>query len=284
MEFIALVPLLILGHMLADYGQVKKEGGLHYWLHYLYAVSEPAMLRLADWFVENPFFKNTKAGRFILWLIASNKLLPHGVCIPTAAAIRIVKDAEKFGGDNAHIAVGPCVCQKALNRFSEPVEKDITIWYGAEVYSRAYKDLYRMISAEEAAEILRQCNKAGLTHFVEFCMRNKKWMFVICNCDNEICCPKRIYDLTGLTMLPGPYMVVHDQEKCVGVAQCGACIERCHFGANIEIEGGVELVMDKCLGCGLCVTTCKGNARKLARRPGYKGRLLPIDYVIEAEV
>ena len=280
MNTLAFLCFFFLAHMLTDYGRVQEVGRLHYWLHTLYAVCEPWILRLVDRLVENPRVTGTRIGRALLWWVAwSNKPLPHGVVIPTSAAIHLLKQIEKWSQGEAHIAVGPCVCQKSMNRYSEPTEKDITIWYGAEIYKRTYADDYRYISAEEAAAMLRGFHEQGLVPIVEFCMQSRRWMFVLCNCDREICAPVRLYKHTGLTILPGPYIVEQVEGECLGPEECGACVTRCIFEANRFEAGRAVLDPAKCLGCGLCVTTCKGRIRRLKKRPDYQGRLLPFEYL-----
>ena len=277
-----LLAALLVGHLFSTYGQVQEVGRLHYWVHATYARLEPIVIRAADFMVSSPFFTKNPVGRALLRLISrTNVLLPHGVVIPTASAIRILRDIEKHSPGEAHIAIGPCVCQKNLNRYREPTQKDMTIWYGAEIYQRFFSEDYRFIGADEAALLLREFHERGLTPVAEFLMQSRKWMFVICNCDTEVCCPTRIYNAVGLSLYPGPFIAVQELERCLGPDQCGACLKRCHFKANVISENKVALDPSRCLGCGLCVTTCQGHARRLQPRPGYRGRLLPWEYIDE---
>jgi Fe-S-cluster-containing hydrogenase component 2 len=57
------------------------------------------------------------------------------------------------------------------------------------------------------------------------------------------------------------------------------CVERCHFGANALVKGISEVNPAKCYGCGLCVSTCAGQARTMVNRTGYTRRYYPIDLV-----
>jgi MinD superfamily P-loop ATPase len=109
-------------------------------------------------------------------------------------------------------------------------------------------------------------------------------MFVICNCDDQICCPTRVYNVTGISIYTGPYRAVQDDDRCLEREQGGACVTRRNFGANKTLDGNVLLEDGKCMGCGLCVTTCRGKARRLERRADYSGRLLPWDYDWQADV
>lgn len=285
MKWFVMIGAAALGHMFTRYGEVDEVGRLHYWVHATYAFLEPFILKANDFMSRSRFFSSTRLGRAIFWFVArTNVLLPHGVVIPTGAAIRIIRDIEKYSGDEAHIAVGPCVCQRTLNRYSEPVKKDMTIWYGAEIYKRFFEDEYDIVSPDDAVGMLREFHKKGLTPVAEFLMQSRKWMFVICSCDAEVCCPTRTYNITGRSLYQGPFVAVQNAEGCLGVDECGECIGRCHFNANIVKDGKVLLDTKKCLGCGLCVTTCKGKVRRLEKREGYSGRLLPWEYVKDASI
>lgn len=102
-------------------------------------------------------------------------------------------------------------------------------------------------------------------------MQSGKWTFVICSCDTEICITARVYLLTGRFLYPGPEEVRHNVEKCVGTQACGRCITRCLFGSNqANPDESIAFDRAKCLGCGLCVSTCVGNARTMIARADYR--------------
>jgi len=279
-----LFSFFLFGHLFTASGEVAEVGRLHYWTHAAYAKLEPAVIRLADFMLRRAFFTQNPVGRRLLWLLSwTNLLLPHGVVIPTPAAARLLRDIAGAPEAEAHIAIGPCVCQKNLERFREPVEKDITVLYGAEIYRRFFPE-YRRLDLDEALDLLKKFNQAGLTPVAEFLMQSGQWMFVLCHCDQEVCCPTRIYNAVGRSLYPGPYQARQDPEKCLGPEACGLCLKRCHFHANRAEAGRAVLEEGQCLGCGLCVTTCRGKARKLVRRPGYSGRLLPFARVQTPEL
>ena len=48
---------------------------------------------------------------------------------------------------------------------------------------------------------------------------------------------------------------------------CGICIEeRCQVNAIEQVEDSYRIIKDKCIGCGLCVTTCPTEAIQLLRK------------------
>jgi MinD superfamily P-loop ATPase len=48
--------------------------------------------------------------------------------------------------------------------------------------------------------------------------------------------------------------------RCVS---CGACVDRCHFGARMMADSRLGYDKDLCFGCGLCATACPTQAMTL---------------------
>lgn len=251
--------------------ELGHAGPVQYLLHMLYGVAEPTILRITDFIITKKIITGTAPGRALYKLIATlSHYLPHGIILTARAAGKLLDYIESSDGPaGARIAVGPCVCQRSLNKWKEPSCKDIVILYGADIYR--YLELgYRIITAAEAKKIVRDCRSAGLVHTVDFCMQSGKWAFVICNCDSEICVPVRTYLLTGKFIYPGPEIVALDPAKCLGEKECGRCITACLFGVNTSTGGTPAVDYAGCRGCGQCVRTCKGKARNMTRREPYE--------------
>ncbi len=51
------------------------------------------------------------------------------------------------------------------------------------------------------------------------------------------------------------------------------------FGANRFVNGSIEIALDKCYGCGLCVSACPTEARRMVGREGYSNTFYPLDLV-----
>jgi MinD superfamily P-loop ATPase len=61
------------------------------------------------------------------------------------------------------------------------------------------------------------------------------------------------------------YYASIDPEAC---AACGTCAdERCQVHAIEEGEEAYRIIKEKCIGCGLCVSTCPSEAIQLIRKP-----------------
>jgi len=251
---------------------MRKVGPIQYVIHWLYAKYEPSIIRMTDYVITRSWINNTAIGRSFLKLIARiSWYFPHGIIATTVAAERMVDFViNTEGPKGARIAVGPCVCQLALDKWKEPCKKDMVVLYGADIWLHIKRG-YELIDGDQAKVMLREFSDAGLVHSIDFCLDSGKWVFVICSCDTEICAPARMYLKTGYFLHPGPEVVSYNPDKCVGTKSCGKCIQRCVFGVNSE-EGGKAAIKDigKCMGCGLCVKTCMGKARTIAVRENYQ--------------
>lgn len=236
-----------------------------------YGVTEPYLLRFSHFMLTTPF--RTK----IYVKMKKPRSLPSGVIISTDAACRFVDFiySSESGNSSARIAVTACVCQTALKVCREPREKDMALLYAADMYTSwkitGIKEKFRPIeTAEEAKEMLRSFHRAGLMHNVLYCNSAGKWTFVMCNCDDEVCVPYRSY-IAGRSeeLAAGPEIIAYDSELCLGIEKCGKCFDRCILKAVGVKDGKSAMEMKKCLGCGLCVSTCEGDARKLIPRTNY---------------
>ncbi len=259
-------------HVGMDGLEMRKVGPIQYAIHWFYGVSEPTIFRVVNILLDSRWVKHTRSGKFFLRQLARlSWYFPHGLIVTTEAAERMIDfvvDTE--GPKGARLAVGPCVCQRALGIWQEPCKKDIVILYGADIYTHLNLG-YELLDRDQVKAILRQCNTAGLVHSIDFCLQSGKWTFVICNCETEICIPARIYKYSKRFFYQGPEDVVHDAEKCLGAEACGRCLTRCLWGVNkANPDGSIAIDSKECLGCGLCVSTCIGKARHMIARKNYK--------------
>lgn len=272
MEYLLPIVLAIalMAHVRMSGTGLDATGPMQYFLHWLYAVAEPQILRIVDRLITSPKVTGSVPGRTLLQIIASlSHYFPHGLVITTTAAERFFRHIETVEGPaGARIAVGPCVCQRALDRWHGPSCKDIVVLYGADIYYHLNIG-YRIIGADEAVQIIGECREAGFVHSLDFCMQSGKWTFVVCNCDRDICVLYRTWRHTGKFLYPGPEIAVLDPGKCKGEKQCGLCVERCLFGAISSTGSEPSYDQSKCMGCGQCVIACRGRARSMKARDDF---------------
>jgi ferredoxin len=108
---------------------------------------------------------------------------------------------------------------------------------------------------------------------------NAKDPLFICACCGCCCGALRL-----IKMAPEPASVAVsafranvDAEQC---NVCATCEERCQMAAIAVNGGGVAaLNASRCIGCGLCVSTCPTGSLSLVRKPEAEQRKVPADTV-----
>ena len=120
----------------------------------------------------------------------------------------------------------------------------------------------KKITREEAYEVLKRADKAGLIH----CFEGNGF----CNCCSDCCwslrqkerCEKEF----GFNLREQKYrcnfIISARYEKC---KNCGACVSICPFGVLSKGDNHVEVDSSKCWGCGVCRTRCRFDALEIVK-------------------
>lgn len=258
---------------------------LQYIIHYAYGISEPDIMRLSaktlsEYKGTDSLTKRTVLEKLLKTLENTSgngfKLMPHGLVLSRQAAANVIDFVYYVEGyRGGRLALGPCICELANQKYPpgviEPEFKDMTLYYASDIYTNLPFG-HRAITAEEGKQVLEDMHQKGYIHNVFYMFGKKYGAFVMCNCDRDICTPVSATRVlgAGLNCSKGPEICLRDPSKCLGPEACGECLRRCPFGANKLVEGKIVHDRSKCMGCELCVTTCKGKARKLEERRDYK--------------
>ncbi len=124
----------------------------------------------------------------------------------------------------------------------------------------------RYLSKQEMKEKLRECDDAGLVHQVN---NSRDRLTLICNCCPCCCGVLKSYiefDNKDATLGSG-FRPNNDAEACTGCAICAE--ERCPISAIRIVDEHAAIDIEKCIGCGLCVTGCPNGAMKMKRKEGW---------------
>ncbi|MFC2095581.1 DUF362 domain-containing protein [Candidatus Bipolaricaulota bacterium] len=210
------------------------------------------------------YFQETR-GRMLSDSPSIHRVIPVDLAIPFEVEIFPYERASAVLDRAKSWGVRDCICrvQKKLigQACDHPVENCL-MFAPVENAFEGSEDI-RPLSKEEALDVLRDAEKAGLVHSSANYRRGNTY---ICNCCTCSCGVMRGIAEFGIqtAVARSAFRAVVETEKCVG---CGTCLERCQFGALSLSDGKAQIDPDRCAGCGLCVTTCSVEAIRLERRP-----------------
>ncbi len=192
---------------------------------------------------------------------------------PPNDALLLLPEVEEMIDAAAHIALEPCDCRRLGEHCSRPV--DTCIWLDDLALEALERGHGRRLSGEEAKEVVRRADKAGLMHTGDAQWRSRG-LGAICNCCACDCYPFRAAQILGSKGVwpRSRFLARYEPDAC---NLCGACVKRCHFGAffhegerlvtvarssgqRARLKPGVSYDPALCWGCGLCANTCPSGA------------------------
>jgi ferredoxin len=195
----------------------------------------------------------------------SSKVIPVHEALDVKQWVLSTEQVIEFLRSARSYALTACTCRSHYQRCDNPLEVCFLLDDAAD---QAVADhTARHVSLEEAMRVLRQANERGLVHLTIY--QPEHTVYAVCSCCSCCCHDLQFLQIYGRSHLiaRSEYIAQTDVEACT---QCGACVERCAFGARRWQEGCLSYDAGACYGCGLCVTVCPAGATSL------KSRSLPI--------
>ncbi len=195
------------------------------------------------------------------------RTIPVGQSIPVEHAVMPYEVAEKIVRSHSRILVAPCICRRERKLVGEgcdrPEESCLVFGSGSDFYLQ--NGLGRMISQEEALDILAAADRAGLV----LQPNNAQRAGNICCCCGCCCGVLRTIKKhpRPADIVSSAFRVSVDRNSCDG---CGVCLERCQMEALRLEDDRVCADLGRCIGCGLCVTTCPKGSLTLMRKPPFE--------------
>ena len=189
------------------------------------------------------------------------RVIPVEKAIDTRVEVLPFEVISKMLDRNETFALAACACRVSVGACQGP--RDVCLIFDATGRFLIERGFAREITREEALEVVRRAEEAGLVHTTN---NSQDRLSLICNC-----CPCCCTILRGLTQLQNPnafavsrWCSQVDPDLCNG---CGICEdERCPVSAIKVRESVAEVDRDRCIGCGLCVTKCDAEAVHLVPR------------------
>jgi hypothetical protein len=112
-------------------------------------------------------------------------------------------EAEQIVEASAWVAIGKCACRQTFHNCGAPIEAEIAVGFGKEVYADAEHE-FRQVSKEQAKSVIKQCREAGLMSIMMQCRGH---YYAICNCCQCCCVPFRLKKRYGVD-----YAIIRDAD------------------------------------------------------------------------
>jgi NAD-dependent dihydropyrimidine dehydrogenase PreA subunit len=171
----------------------------------------------------------------------------------------IIENSQSF-------AVFDCVCKKEKKLLDHGCDKPLEICTAYAPIPGVFDNSghQRSISKAEAYAVLNKAEEAGLVHLT---WNVENGHFFICNCCGCCCGVLTAINEFGINasdVINSSYFAEINPDECVA---CGTCKdERCQVNAIEAGDDAYRVIREKCIGCGLCVTTCPSEAISLIRK------------------
>jgi ferredoxin len=188
----------------------------------------------------------------------SSRVIPVGESLPNRQWVLPTMQVTRIIADAGLIALTDCVCRTRYNRCGKPTSVCLVL----NEYAQKFIDkrLARPIGLEEAAQVLKGADESGLVHLSLY--RPDHALYALCSCCSCCCHDLQLLLRHKQTRLVAraDYIAATDLTLCT---DCGACADRCPFGARQVVDGSLHYDPERCYGCGLCVSTCAPKAIEL---------------------
>ncbi|MGB8453716.1 MAG: 4Fe-4S binding protein [Anaerocolumna sp.] len=157
---------------------------------------------------------------------------------------------------NGLISVRTCDCRNIFDNCGHARETCIS--FSTEPNSSLHRGQARLLTKEEAIQLVRTCDKDGLMHTIE-------GEYGMCNCCGDCCFvyqAAKECNMTGIWPITNTIAAFHP-DKCIA---CSLCVKRCNLEAFFKTGNKIYFNPEKCVGCGICATTCPKSAIEIINR------------------
>jgi len=182
----------------------------------------------------------------------------HNV-LPYERVSNIVENSQSF-------MYMDCICKKEKGLLGQPCSKPVQVCMAFAPIPGIFDNhpFGKAMTKQEAYNLLKEAEENGLVHLT---WNVKNGHYFICNCCGCCCGVLRGINELGINaadVINSYYYAQIDADACI---QCGLCADqRCQVNAIEEGEKSYRVVKEKCIGCGLCVTTCPSEAIHLMKK------------------
>jgi NAD-dependent dihydropyrimidine dehydrogenase PreA subunit len=159
-----------------------------------------------------------------------------------------------------------CICKKEKGLLGEPCDRPVQVCMAFAPIPGIFDNhpYGKTMTKQEAYDLVKKAEEEGLVHLT---WNVESGHFFICNCCGCCCGVLRSINELGINagdVINSYYYARIDADACT---LCGVCAdERCQVNAIEEGDQAYRVIPEKCIGCGLCITTCPVEAISLVRK------------------
>lgn len=267
-------PLIGLEEMLstmADKGQIFRidlEGTLAFkMMPWVFGIYEFQLGRLDKEFAElneefHPVFGKQffdKKPQLMQTLPVEKAISFNQEALPYERVFTIIETGQSF-------LVNECICKKEKGLLGKPCDRPLEVCLAIAPLPGVFDDypLGKVISKEEAHELLRKTEEAGLVHLTGNVQTGQIYICNCCGCCCGVLAGINALGIPASKVVNSHYYAEIDEDQCT---VCGLCVdERCQVNAIEERDDSYQIIRERCIGCGLCIDTCPGEAIHLVRK------------------
>ncbi len=207
----------------------------------------------------------------LLGMAADGEVYTLGECLQ-------IVDALFARYPNVYVGLRICPCRQAREKYDDALPKltDLTFIYSDTPGKQKDIAFNTFISLPQAKQLLRKLDQFGYVHTMfGGCAQlvDGSVSVAICNCLRGICIPMDMALDFNASIYHKPHNVAEvNPARCAGPQECGKCQELCRFHARVNDPqtGKMQVLAEKCLGCGLCATHCPNHATRMRFLPQNK--------------
>jgi Fe-S-cluster-containing hydrogenase component 2 len=198
--------------------------------------------------------------------IKPSRYIPVGKSVkPDLQAVFPVQLMEHVIANASRIAVAHCPCRVGYRLVGGGCEHPTEVCMKFDELADFVidKGLARELTKEEALDVIRVTEEAGLVHFVDNAEGEIKHNCNCCGCACWNVGNIRRRKIPRDSIMATYFMRETDSNECSG---CGECATICPVEA-VQMKDGVPIIdRDWCIGCGVCATVCPTEAVVLKMR------------------
>jgi Na+-translocating ferredoxin:NAD+ oxidoreductase subunit B len=177
---------------------------------------------------------------------------------------------------NQSFAAHDCVCRKEKRMIGQGCDSPAGGCMAISTEPGAFDDFpgFDVISKDQAHELLRKSEEDGLVHQVSNTIGDQLYICNCCGCCCQFLAHVNRANLSdNWVLVNSSFYAAIDADACTA---CGVCKdERCQVNAISEGKKAYRVAKRKCIGCGLCASTCPAAAIRMVMKK-QKELVLPV--------